>query len=977
MHSSENNLEESRSLRRAMRDLVALSTLPAVWTGLGPDGIVRSLADVLLNTLALDFVYVRLTSPAGEGMIEVVRSKYAAEQTAVLRSSLASLLRTGPTQLPAAIPDPCGDGAINLAVTSLGLGGDCGVLISGSGNPDFPTEQDRLLLNVGANQTAIVVQRRRAEEQIREHQEWLRVTLSSIGDAVIATDTEGRVTYLNPVAQQLTGWSEAEAQGRPLEAVFRIVHEQTRQPVESPVAKVLADGRVVGLANHTALIARDGTERAIDDSAAPIKDEQGNLLGVVLIFRDVSQKRQAERALAESEARKVAILQTALDCIITCDEQGRVVDFNPAAQRTFGYEPAEVIGKDLADLIIPPSLRERHREGMARHLATGKEVLLNRRIEMTARRADGTEFPTELAITRIPGPGPARFTAYLRDITDRKMSELALRQSEQRLAAELEATTRLHALSTRLLSADNLTTALQDVLENAIVTVGADFGNIQLYNAQIDALEIVAQKGFQQDFLDYFRSVRMDDGWACAQAMQRGERTIIEDVELDPAFERHRRIAAAAGYRAVQSTPLKTHDGTILGMLSTHFRAPHRVSDRDHRLLDLYARHAADLIERLRFEQALREADRRKDEFLATLSHELRNPLAPIRNAVQIIRAKGSPVPELQWARDVIDRQVQQMTRLVDDLLDLSRISKGKIELRKKRVELATVVNSAVEASRPLIEKWQHELDVRLPAEPIYLEADPTRLSQVLLNLLNNAAKYTEQGGRIGLTAEKENEHVVIRVKDTGIGIPREMLSRIFEMFTQEDRSLERSQGGLGIGLTLVQSLVEMQGGTVEAHSEGPGKGSEFVVRLPVAREVADQGAPGSAGGETAAAPDKCRILVVDDNRDAAGSLAMLLRIMGNEVHTAHDGLEAIAAAGVFRPDVVLLDIGLPKLNGHEAGRRIREQQGKAVVLIALTGWGQEEDRRRSKEAGFDYHMTKPVELDDLQKLLAGLKATR
>jgi PAS domain S-box-containing protein len=375
-----------------------------------------------------------------------------------------------------------------------------------------------------------------------------------------------------------------------------------------------------------------------------------------------------------------------------------------------------------------------------------------------------------------------------------------------------------------------------------------------------------------------------------------------------------------------------------------------------------------------RSEQALKEANRRKDEFLAMLAHELRNPLAPIRNAVQILRAKGPPEPELQWARDVIDRQVRQMTRMVDDLLDVSRISNGKIELRKERVELTTIVNSAVEASGPLIEKWGHELTVKLPPGPLYLDADQARLTQVLLNLLNNAAKYTEQGGRIRLTAARDGERIAIRVKDTGIGIPREMLPRIFDIFTQVDRSLERSEGGLGIGLALVQSLVKMHGGTVEAYSDGPGKGSEFVVYLPLAPHVKDRGIHGN-GGE-AMAPLPCRILVVDDNRDSAKSLGILLRIMGNEVHTAHDGLEAVGAAGVFRPNVVLLDIGLPKLNGYEAARRIREQLGAGVALIALTGWGQDDDRRRSKEAGFDYHMTKPVDLDELSKLLGELKTT-
>ncbi len=373
---------------------------------------------------------------------------------------------------------------------------------------------------------------------------------------------------------------------------------------------------------------------------------------------------------------------------------------------------------------------------------------------------------------------------------------------------------------------------------------------------------------------------------------------------------------------------------------------------------------------------ALKESNQRKDEFLAILAHELRNPLAPVKNAVQILRAKGPPLPELQWASEVIDRQVQQMTRLVDDLLDVSRISRGKIELRKERVELAGVLNTAVEASRPLIEKWGHQLAVALPPEPVYLEADRTRLCQVVLNLLNNAAKYTEQAGRIGLTAEREGEWVLIRVKDTGIGIPPEMLSRIFEMFTQADRSLERSQGGLGIGLTLVQRLVEMHGGRVTAHSAGPGQGSEFTVRLPVAPDTT--GVAATSSEEEKAAAARRRILVVDDNRDAADSLAVLLRLLGNEVHTAYDGLEAVGASAAFVPDLVLLDIGLPKLNGYDAARRIREQYaGRGMVLVALTGWGQEEDRRRSKEAGFDHYMTKPVEIASLQQLLAELEAAK
>jgi CheY-like chemotaxis protein len=378
-------------------------------------------------------------------------------------------------------------------------------------------------------------------------------------------------------------------------------------------------------------------------------------------------------------------------------------------------------------------------------------------------------------------------------------------------------------------------------------------------------------------------------------------------------------------------------------------------------------------MENARLVTALREADRRKDEFLAMLAHELRNPLAPIRNAAQVLRAKGPPAGEVQWATEVIDRQVHQLARLVDDLLDVSRITRGKIELRKERVELGAVVRGAVEATRPLVEKWGHALGVSLPSEPVYLDADPTRLAQVVSNMLNNAAKYTDHGGHIAVAVERRGAEVLIRVRDDGIGIPKDALSRIFEMFTQLPGSVERSQGGLGIGLTLVRRLVELHGGAVEALSEGAGRGSEFVVRLPLAPAPEDpRQRPGDAGPP---APGR-RILVVDDNRDAAESLGMLLGMVGHEVRVAHDGLEACAAAEEFRPDVVLLDLGLPKLSGYEVARRLREAEGGSdVLLVALTGWGQEEDRRRTREAGFDHHLTKPVELEQLRRLLAGAEA--
>jgi PAS domain S-box-containing protein len=371
--------------------------------------------------------------------------------------------------------------------------------------------------------------------------------------------------------------------------------------------------------------------------------------------------------------------------------------------------------------------------------------------------------------------------------------------------------------------------------------------------------------------------------------------------------------------------------------------------------------------------QALAEADRRKDEFLATLAHELRNPLAPLRNMLEVMRLAGNDASLMEQARATMDRQLSHMIRLIDDLLDVSRISRGKLKLKRERVELASMIHQAVEACRPLAESARHEVSLELPPEPIYLDADPVRLAQVFGNILNNSCKYTDPGGKIRLSAERQDGEVLVKVQDTGVGIPTDRLDAVFEMFAQIDRTLERSQGGLGIGLTLVKRLVEMHDGTVTAYSEGPGQGSEFVVRLPLLLEPpkAEQGAEPETQRSAG-----CRILVVDDNQDAALSLAMLLEMSGHEVRTAFDGLEAIEVAAEVRPEIVLMDLGMPKLNGYEAASRIRRQPwGGRMTLIALTGWGQEEDRRRSTEAGFDGHLVKPVDCIALMKLLASLPA--
>jgi PAS domain S-box-containing protein len=515
-----------------------------------------------------------------------------------------------------------------------------------------------------------ITARKRAEEELRQQREWFQVTLSSIGDAVITTDTRGNVTFLNPVAEMMTGWKTSESSGQPLDKIFKLINEETREPARNPVEKVLREGIVVGLANHTALIDKDGGERSVEDSAAPIRDGAGKVSGAVMVFRDVTERRRAEKVL--------------------------------------------------------------------------------------------------------------------------------------------------------------------------------------------------------------------------------------------------------------------------------------------------------------------READRKKDEFLAMLAHELRNPLVPIRNGLRVLKLAGNDPAMAEDARSMMDQALNQMVRLVDDLLDVSRITTGKLQLRKERVDLAALVQRAVEATQPLIDEHGHKLTVTLPSAPVFLDADPTRLAQVFSNLLNNAAKYSEEGGDITLSAEAAGDQVRVSVTDKGIGIAADCLPRIFDMFAQVDTAFDHSQGGLGIGLSLVKGLVEMHGGAVQAHSDGPGTGSQFVVHLPVASAQPSQ-VGNSAGddGETCGV-SKCRILVVDDNRLSSQSTAMLLRMMGHDLAIAHDGIQGMECARAFRPDVILLDIGLPQLNGYETARRIREQPwGKGIFLIAVTGFGQEEDRRRSLEAGFDYHMVKPVNFVELEKKLSELADTR
>jgi signal transduction histidine kinase len=549
----------------------------------------------------------------------------------------------------------------------------------------------------------------------------------------------------------------------------------------------------------------------------------------------------------------------------------------------------------------------------------------------TQMRCSGTRTAKEIELDRVMrGHGLAGGNGVSVDLTEREQTE-ALRASEERYRTLFE---------------------LGPV---AVYSCDAA-GVIQQFNRR--AAELWGREPAPGDtderFCGSFKLFRPDGSFMpheqCPMAeMVSGKLTSVKDAEVLIERPDGSRVTVVVNIR-----PLTSAQGEVAGAINCFYDITERKL-MEEQLCENVARVA--------------DSDRRKSEFLAMLAHELRNPLATIRAGLQVQRLTGEDAQAANSVTELMERQVRHLVGLVDDLLDVNRIGRGKIELRRARVELATVMNAAVETARSLIERMGHELILAVPPEPIWLNADPLRLAQVVGNLLNNASKFTEHGGCIRLTVALKGEEAIIRVRDNGVGIAADQLPFVFDMFMQAEVAIERSRTGLGIGLALVKNLVELHGGTVEAHSAGAGHGSEFVVRLPITPEE-PQLRPITPPHEKFATAR--RVLVVDDNRDAAESLAMFLKLTGHDTHIAHDGLEAVEKAEQLSPDIILLDIGLPKINGLEAARRIRAQsRGKKLVLVALTGWGQDADRQKSREAGFDAHVVKPVEFDALTSLLS------
>ncbi|NJL86166.1 MAG: PAS domain S-box protein [Leptolyngbyaceae cyanobacterium SM1_1_3] len=686
---------------------------------------------------------------------------------------------------------------------------------------------------------------------IAEQASQLRATLASIGDGVITTDAAGRITNLNAIAELLTGWKNNEAIGKPLDVVFQIVNEDTRQPVTNPAIRALEKGVIVGLANHTLLIARDGTARPIDDSAAPIRRQVNEVVGCVLVFRDVSARRQVEKQLQESEARFRQIADAMPQMVWVTRPDGYHEYYNQRWYNYIGCTPADCLGYGW-NAPLHPDDQQLAVDRWSHSLRTGEDYEIEYRFR--SKNGEYRWFLGRALPVRDEAGEIVKWFGTCTDIEEAKQLE-ADRQKFVWLANN---------------SADFI-----GMFDLAGVPFYAN--PAALSKVGLDSLEAACQINISALFFPEDQDRIVNEFLPSVLAQGSG----TTEVRF-----RHLKTGAAI-WMVYKVTTLTDTSGQTVGLATISQDVT------EQRQLETNLRQlAADLS----------EADHRKDEFLATLAHELRNPLAPIRNGLQVMRLAADDGRAVEQARAMMERQLVQMVRLIDDLLDVSRISQGKINLRRDRVELASIIDQAVETSHPVIESAQQDLTVTLPPQPVYLYADQARLAQVFSNLMNNASKYSEPGERITLTAQQQGSEVVISVQDTGVGISAEMLPNIFSLFTQVDQSIERSQGGLGIGLTLVQRLVELHGGSVEASSPGLGQGSEFTVRLPTTAEpLPPQPEPLADKSSTAIAR---RILIVDDNRDSALSLSLLFELTGDETHTVHDGLAAVQAAATFRPDV-------------------------------------------------------------------------
>jgi PAS domain S-box-containing protein len=767
-----------------------------------------------------------------------------------------------------------------------------------------------------------VAERQRVEGALREQREWLHGVLSSIGDGVIATDTLGTVSFMNPVAEKLTGWRSGEAAHQPVENVFTIVHERMTDAPLAPPSSIRRRTIETDPGTPSLLVARDRSQRPIEENAAPIRDKQGQVLGAVFVFRDTTERRRWEQALQQSEEQYRFLAESIPQIVWTARPDGHTDYFNQRWFEYTGLTPEESCARDGWKAALHSDDVEMCLNRWYQAVRSGEtyeiEYRFKRAVDGCYRWHLGRAVPMRDLAGRI-----IKWFGTCTDIDEQKRAQESLRKWEL------------------IFQFAGWGVAIVDPTNHDLLAVNPAFARMHGYAVG----ELL--------------------GWSLQELFAPGSG---EDLPAR-AHQVHEQ-----GHLVYQSVH-RRKDGTsfpVLTDVATFTDASGKVLYRAANFQDITER--KELEDRLlRQAEELVEANRLKDEFLAMLAHELRNPLAPLRNAVHMLRLRGNDPASLHWTAEVMERQVQHMTRMVADLLDVSRITRRKILLHSEPLDMVKVIHAVAEDQQTLLEEAQLALHLQLPREPVWVHGDATRLSQVTANLVQNAVKFTEAGGviTIRLVQDTVGQRCVCTVRDTGVGIGPDLLPHVFDTFIQADRSLARSQGGLGLGLALVKGLVELHGGGVSAESAGPGEGAEFSFWLPLTPAPVNCTRPPKAPAPIA---HGLRIVMIEDSRDAADTLKFLLEMFGHEVAVAYSGIEGLELARSQQPDVVLCDLGLPGMDGFAVARALRRDQATAgTYLIAITGYSSESDRQRTREAGFDLHLAKPVDPLDLRQVLAEL----
>ncbi len=804
--------------------------------------------------------------------------------------------------------------------------------------------------------------------------------LANIGNAVIVATEEGRIVSLNSVARVLTGWGSDDPAGLPLTDLFRVVNEQTRLPIPDPVTQVLAEEEGgVDQGNPVLLLARDGTERPIEHTGVPLRDTTGSLAGVVLVFRDLSERRQAERAAADARAYAEAVRDSALDPIITIDHEGKILDFNRAAERTFGYQRDQVLGQVMRELIVPPSLRQVSRRAIHHYLATGEGPIIGKSFETAAMRADGTKFPIELAIHVVPSARPPIFTACLRDLTERKRHQLEVAVHR--------------AVTVALDEAASVKEAASRILQAICQHLKWDFSSLFLVDRPLGVLSCVETWTSPQVVLAEFpdltarSSYRRGEG-LLGRAWEKRQPVWLADFSREPSFPRMP-AAARDGLHGAFAFPLII-DGEVSGVLeffSRDIRAP------DEGLLELFVnlgdqigqyirRKQAELV----LQQALAEAEqatRAKSDFLANMSHEVRTPMSAIVGFADILLDPQLTPEETVDAVQAIRRNGAHLLQIINDILDLSKIEAGKLDLHWQPYSPWQIVQEAVSSLRVLADERGLQLDVQAVGRlPLTCMTDPARVRQILSNGLSNAIKFTDSGRRVSvrLSAQRTPARLSFEVEDEGIGMSPDQLARLFKPFEQADTSSTRKYGGTGLGLSISKRLSEALGGEIQVRSS-PGKGTTFVFLLPV-QDIAESEWADASRFDAAVAFEEPqegtelmqgligKVLLAEDSRFIQVMMTYHLNRAGLQVEIADNGRLAVQKALEGGYDVILMDMQMPELDGASATSALR-QSGYQGPIIALTAHAMQGDRERFLACGLTDYLTKPVSVEKLLTTIA------